>query len=73
VLGDFVILGGKVGVTDHLTIGEGARVAALSGVARDLEGGRDYGGIPARPLGQWKRETVTLARLAKRRNKTNDE
>ena len=73
VLGDFVILGGKVGVTDHLTIGEGARVAALSGVARDLEGGRDYGGIPARPLGQWKRETVTLARLAKRRNKTGNE
>ncbi len=73
VLHDYVILGGKVGVADHLTIGERARVAALSGVVSDLEAGRDYGGIPARPLGQWKRESVALARLAKRRNKSGDE
>ena len=72
-LGDFVLLGGKVGVADHVTIGNHVRVAALSGVATDLESGADYGGIPARPLMQWKRETATLAKLARTRRRAGDE
>jgi UDP-3-O-[3-hydroxymyristoyl] glucosamine N-acyltransferase len=72
-LGDFVLLGGKVGVADHVTIGENVRVAALSGVSTDLEAGADYGGIPARPLMQWKREIATLARVARTRKRAGDE
>ena len=72
-LGDFVLLGGKVGVADHVTIGDRVRVAALSGVGTDLEAGADYGGIPARPLMQWKREIATLAKLARTRKRTGDE
>jgi UDP-3-O-[3-hydroxymyristoyl] glucosamine N-acyltransferase len=72
-LGDFVLLGGKVGVADHVTIGDRVRVAALSGVGTDLEAGADYGGIPARPLMQWKRETATLAKLARIRRRAGDE
>jgi UDP-3-O-[3-hydroxymyristoyl] glucosamine N-acyltransferase len=71
-LGDFVLLGGKVGVADHLTIGDRVRVAALSGVGTDLEAGADYGGIPTRPLMQWKREIATLAKLARTRKRTGD-
>jgi UDP-3-O-[3-hydroxymyristoyl] glucosamine N-acyltransferase len=63
ILGDFVILGGKVGIADHVTIGDGARLAGLSGVSRDLEGGRDYGGIPARPIREWRREAAVIAKL----------
>lgn len=72
-LGDFVLLGGKVGVADHVTIGDRVRVAALSGVGTDLEAGEDYGGIPARPLMQWKREIAALAKLARTRKRTGDE
>ena len=72
-LGDFVLLGGKVGVADHVTIGDRVRVAALSGVGTDLEAGADYGGIPARPLMQWKREIAALAKLARIRKRTGDE
>ena len=72
-LGDFVLLGGKVGVADHVTIGDRVRVAALSGIAADLEAGADYGGIPARPLMQWKREIAALAKLARTRKRTGDE
>lgn len=72
-LGDFVLLGGKVGVADHVTIGDRVRVAALSGVGTDLEEGKDYGGIPARPLMQWKREGAILAKLARSRKRTGDE
>ena len=67
-IGDFVLLGGKVGVADHVTIGDRVRVAALAGVAADLEAG-DFGGIPARPLMQWKREGVALAKLARTRKR----
>lgn len=65
VLGDFVVLGGQVGVTDHVTIGSGARVASTSGVAKDLPGGQDYSGLPARPVKQWRREVAALSLLAK--------
>ena len=73
VLEDFVIVGGMSAITDHVTIGSGARLAGLTGVAHDLEGGRDYGGIPARPIRDWHRETLTLAKLAKANKRKNDE
>ena len=67
VLGDYVVIGGMVGIADHVTIGDGARVAAMAGVTRDLPGGRDYGGFPARPIMEWRREMATLSRLTKGR------
>jgi UDP-3-O-[3-hydroxymyristoyl] glucosamine N-acyltransferase len=67
VVEDFAILGGMVGVTDHVTIGAGARVGGMAGVTRDLEGGHDYAGFPARPAREWLRETATLVRLARSR------
>jgi len=63
VLGDFVAVGGKAGVADHVTIGDRARLAGLTGVAQDLEGWRDYGGIPARPIRDWHRQTAYLTRI----------
>ena len=68
-LGDFVVCGGQVGLAGHLVIGDGAKLAARTGATRDLAPGRDYGGMPAIPLRQWKRQTVALARLAQRKGK----
>ena len=73
VLGDFVIVGGKTGVSDHVTIGDRARIAGMSGVARDLEGARDYGGIPARPIRDWHKETALIAKLARKGKRSTDE
>ena len=68
-LGDFVVLGGQVGIADHTRIGDGARLAARTGVMSSLEGGQDYGGIPAKPMKQWARELVAVSNLGKRGKK----
>ena len=72
VLGDFVIVAGGVGIADHVTIGDRARLAGLSGVAHDLEGGRDYGGIPARPIREWHKEGLLIAKLARKGVRSTD-
>lgn len=72
-IGDGSMIGGQVGVGNHITVGPGAQIAAQSGVAEDLPGGRAYGGSPARPAMEWKREIKLMARLAReRRAKTDD-
>ena len=68
-IGDYAVLGGQVGVADHLTIGAGATVAAKAGVTGSLDGGQVYGGFPAKPAGQWRREMGALALLVKNRRK----
>lgn len=72
-IGDNVLMGGQVGIGDHLTIGSGARLAAKSGVGKDLPGGQAYGGTPARPAMQWKREMAALTRLTKKTRAKDDE
>ena len=63
-LGNDVILGGQVGVTDHLTIAHGARIAAKSAVFGDVPAGAVFGGHPARPHRQFLRAQAALYRLA---------
>jgi UDP-3-O-[3-hydroxymyristoyl] glucosamine N-acyltransferase len=72
-LGDFVIVGGNVGIADHVSIGDRARLAARTGVTRDLEGGRDYGGIPARPIREWHRQTALIDQLVRKSRRGGDE
>ena len=64
-LEDFVALGGSVGVSDHVTIGEGAQLAGASNVHADVPPGARWGGTPAKPLKLWFRELRMLAQLAR--------
>lgn len=70
-VGPMVLIGGQVGISDHINIGAGARLAARSGVTRDIAAGERVGGYPARPLKRWHRETALLAKMA--RPKKSDE
>lgn len=62
-LGDRVVLGGQVGIAGHLEIGSDVQIAAMSGVNRSLPGGAVYGGAPAIPVREWRRQIAALKRL----------
>jgi UDP-3-O-[3-hydroxymyristoyl] glucosamine N-acyltransferase len=66
-IGTGSLLAAQVGVIGHLTIGPGVRLAARSAVTRDLEGGQTYGGVPAVPVGQWRRQVAAVHRLGRRK------
>jgi UDP-3-O-[3-hydroxymyristoyl] glucosamine N-acyltransferase len=67
VLGDYVMVGGAVSISDHVTIGDGAKIAGKSGVMRDVAAGETVAGYPAMPIRQWHRQTAALIRLCKKR------
>ena len=64
---DFVALGAKAGAKDHVTIGEGAQIAAMGNVGADVPPGARWGGTPAKPVTQWIRELKLLERMATQR------
>ncbi|MEQ8227257.1 MAG: UDP-3-O-(3-hydroxymyristoyl)glucosamine N-acyltransferase [Rhodospirillales bacterium] len=64
---DFVMIGGQAGLTGHLTVGKGARIAAQSGVMRDVEPGATIGGSPAKDMREWLKETAALSRMVRKK------
>jgi UDP-3-O-[3-hydroxymyristoyl] glucosamine N-acyltransferase len=68
-LEDFVVIGAQSGVIGHLTVGMGAQVAGKSGVMRDVAAGTVVAGIPSVSRTQWHRQTATLERMVKKKDK----
>ena len=58
------MMGGQVGVADHVTIGDGARIAAKSGVIGDVVAGSTIAGYPAVERHRWLRGLAELYKLA---------
>jgi UDP-3-O-[3-hydroxymyristoyl] glucosamine N-acyltransferase len=61
------MLAAQVGITGHLTLGPSVRLAARSAVIRDLPGHDTYGGAPAVPIRQWRRQMAAISRLGRKR------
>ena len=47
--GDYVVMAGQVGISDHVHIGDRALIGAKSGVPSDVPAGFRMFGYPARP------------------------
>ena len=76
-LEDFVVLGGGVGVSDHVTIGEGAQLAGASNVHADVPSGARWAGTPAKPSScgsaRWRCSQEWRApKVAPKRQRTNE-
>ncbi|WOL15693.1 putative UDP-3-O-acylglucosamine N-acyltransferase 2, mitochondrial [Canna indica] len=59
-LGDYVTLGGRVAIRDHVSVASKVRLAASSCVTKDLVESGDYGGFPAVPIHEWRRQFAKL-------------
>jgi len=64
-LGTAVVLGGKVGVRDHVMINDGARAAACCCISKDVPAGMAVNGIPAVENQQYLREQAKVRQLPK--------
>lgn len=62
-LGRNVILAGQVGVADHITIGDKSMVMGQSGITHDLPANSVVAGTPSMPFKEWKRVSLSLAKL----------
>ena len=62
-LEDYVLVGGQVGIAGHITIGAGSKMAAQSGVIKDLAPGSEVIGSPAMPIKQHVRQMALLKKL----------
>ena len=61
-LGDYVVMGGKSAVKDHVSVCSQVRIAAKAGVIADIAEPGDYAGFPAVPAGEWRRQVVEKSR-----------
>ncbi|CAO2823682.1 unnamed protein product [Amaranthus hypochondriacus] len=59
-IGDYVTFGGRVAVRDHVSIVSKVRLAANSCVTKNINEPGDYGGFPAVPVQQWRRQVAAL-------------
>ena len=64
-LGDCVVLGGKAAVRDHVEVCDYVRIAAKSGVTKDIKRKGDYAGFPAQSSKDWKEEKVITRMICK--------
>ncbi len=66
-LGDFVMTGGQAGLAGHLSIGAGAKIAAQSGIMRDVAPGSELMGTPAVPIKQFMRQAALMSKMSDRK------
>jgi UDP-3-O-[3-hydroxymyristoyl] glucosamine N-acyltransferase len=62
-LGSYVVLGGKVGVRDHIKIGDQVQAAACSCISKDFPAGMVINGVPAIDNRDYLRQHAALRRL----------
>lgn len=63
--GDYVVVAAQAGIGGHVKIGAKSVLVARTGATADLEGGRTYGGMPARPFMEDQRSRAMIRQLPK--------
>ena len=68
-VGNFVQIGGGSNISGHITINDGAKIAGMSGVMREVEPMQAVAGIPAVPIKKWHKINAMLIRMIEGKNK----
>jgi UDP-3-O-[3-hydroxymyristoyl] glucosamine N-acyltransferase len=66
--GDYVRIGGQVGIKDHVRLNSGCSIGAKGGVHRDIPAGETWIGYPATPEGEQKKLQFAIHRLPQLRD-----
>jgi len=64
-LGRLVVVGGQVGIRDHVTLHDGVQAAACSAISKDVPAGTTVMGMPAVEHEVFIRERAKIRRLPK--------
>lgn len=68
-LGPYSVMGAQSGVLGHVVVGPQSRIAGRAAVIRDVPGSAAYGGAPAVPAEEWKRQVAAIRALGRRKAK----
>ncbi|WP_159713028.1 UDP-3-O-(3-hydroxymyristoyl)glucosamine N-acyltransferase [Geminicoccus flavidas] len=68
-IGDHCVLAAQSGVAGHLVLGPRVQLAARGAVTDDLPADSIYGGAPAVPITEWRRQVASIRMLGKRKKK----
>lgn len=71
ILEDYAVLGGQVGVAGHLRIGKAAKIAAQSGVMRNVPPGEEYMGTPCVPIRTFMKQVALLKKMVNNKKSGN--
>ncbi|GAB4826682.1 Probable UDP-3-O-acylglucosamine N-acyltransferase 2, mitochondrial [Ancistrocladus abbreviatus] len=69
-IGDYVTLGGRVAVCDHISFMTKVHLAANSCVTKDIKEPGDYGGFLAVPIYEWHRQIAVRCWTSKEEEKS---
>jgi UDP-3-O-[3-hydroxymyristoyl] glucosamine N-acyltransferase len=69
IIEENVMFGGHVGVSDHLVVGAGAKVASNSAVMSNVPAGVTYSGAPAQPIQNHMREIAEIRKIVRDKRK----
>ncbi len=71
-IGNFVQIGGGSNISGHIQVKDGAKVAGMTGVMRDVESMQTVAGIPSVPIKKWHRMNSLLLKMTELKGKQED-
>ena len=63
VIGDYCVFGGKSAINGHIHIGNNVKIAAMTGVSKDIKDGMIVSGIPAIPIRDFRKREAIFRKL----------
>ncbi|QDT38334.1 UDP-3-O-(3-hydroxymyristoyl)glucosamine N-acyltransferase [Stratiformator vulcanicus] len=70
--GDYVVCAGGAGISDHTTVGDRAIIASRSAVHKNVPAGETWGGYPAQPVDDAKRQVMAQKRVPEMRDQIKE-